>query len=130
MKFTTQSILKTSSAVMAAALFSSCVDPYATTTVTSYRPGYEIQTLPQGYRTEEYSGTRYYSHNGTYYRPQGSRYIVVEAPRQNKRNREIYVDRLPPGYYMTKYAGRNYYRVGKTYYQQRGAGYVVVERPF
>jgi hypothetical protein len=47
----------------------------------SYEPGYVINTLPSGYRTEVISGTRYYSHDNVYYRPQGRGYVVVRSPR-------------------------------------------------
>ena len=68
------------------ALLTSCVDPYAggpghTSTVTTYRTGYEVRSLPSGYRTETIGGTRYYNHNGTYYQSRSGRYVVVEAPR-------------------------------------------------
>jgi len=70
----------------AAGLLSSCVDPYyvgggtTTTTVTQYRPGYMVDTLPGGYRTEVVGGVNYYRHNDVYYRSQGRRYVVVERP--------------------------------------------------
>lgn len=47
-----------------------------------YEPGYVINTLPSGYRTEVISGTRYYYHDNVYYRPQGRGYVVVRSPRQ------------------------------------------------
>lgn len=74
------------------ALLSSCVEPYPggvapTTTVTTYRTGYEVRSLPSGYRTETIGGSRYYYHNGTYYQPRSGRYIVVEAPRHGNNGR-------------------------------------------
>lgn len=65
-----------------AALASSCADPYVSGhgPGPGYHSGHEIRTLPPGYRTETISGTRYYSSNGTYYRSQNDRYVVVEAP--------------------------------------------------
>ncbi len=115
---------------MAVGLFSGCVDPYATSSAINYRPGYEVRTLPPGYRTEVYRGTRYYSHDGTYYQGRGNGYVVVDAPLHVQRKRQGYVDRLPPGYRMERYGGRAYYRVGRTYYEQLGAGFVVVDRPY
>ncbi|GAA5118915.1 hypothetical protein GCM10023212_10080 [Luteolibacter yonseiensis] len=74
------------------ALLTSCVDPYATgpthsTVTTTYRTGYEVRSLPSGYRTETIGGSRYYSHNGTYYQSRSGRYVVVEAPRRGYDNR-------------------------------------------
>jgi hypothetical protein len=67
------------------ALLTSCVDPYysgpSSTSVTVHRPGYVVQTLPPGYRSEVISGTSYYYHDNVYYRPQGRGYVVVDSPR-------------------------------------------------
>lgn len=65
----------------------SCVAPYdayGTTTVTSYNPGYRINSLPSGYRTEIIGGSKYYYHNGSYYRPRSGGYVVVDAPRSSR----------------------------------------------
>lgn len=79
-------------AIGLAGLLTSCMDPYysghggpsSTTTVTHYRPGYVVNTLPGRYETEVVGGVRYYHYNNTYYRPQGNRYVVVEAPRGSR----------------------------------------------
>ncbi|MES2476862.1 MAG: DUF6515 family protein [Verrucomicrobiota bacterium] len=128
------------SCLAAAALLTSCVDTYSTSPAVGYRTGNELRDLPRGARVETVSGTRYYNHNGTYYRPSNGRYVivesprgrnvVVESPRGRNRDRVVYVERLPSGYHMKRYSGRNYYVVGQTYYRQRGSGYVVVDRPF
>lgn len=78
-------------ALGAATLLTSCVDPYysggtTTTTITHYRPGYVVDTLPRGHRTEIIGGVNYYRYNDVYYRPQGRRYVVVERPRGYDRN--------------------------------------------
>ena len=65
----------------------SCVAPYegeTRTSVTTYRPGYTVNTLPGGYRTEVIDGTDYYYTNGNYYRRRGSNYVVVDAPRRSR----------------------------------------------
>jgi hypothetical protein len=122
-------------------LLSSCVDPYAggygpQATATTYRAGYEVRSLPPGYRTEVIGGTSYYNHNGTYYRPRSGRYVVVEAPRQrvdryrHNGHTDVVVTKLPPGYRVVKHRGSQYYQVRDTYYQRRGTGYVVVTRPY
>lgn len=77
--------LVTTSVLIAGGLsLSSCIDPYyaggVSTGVTRYQPGYTVRTLPSGYRTEVISGNRYYFHNGTYYRPRGNSYVVVDRP--------------------------------------------------
>lgn len=113
-----------------ATLFTSCVETYSTSPAVGYRTGYELRDLPRGAHAETVHGTRYFSHQGTYYRPSNGRYVVVESPRGRVRSNTVYVERLPPGYHMRRYSGRNYYVVGQTYYRQRGSGYVVVDRPF
>lgn len=117
-------------------LFSSCVDPYYSQNrgpshhVTDYRTGYEVRTLPSGYRTEVIDGTQYYSHNGTYYRSRSGRYTVVEPPHRYNRSpryqEEVVVRQLPRGYRVVNHHGVRYYKVHDTYYQQRGSGYVQV----
>jgi hypothetical protein len=128
----------------------SCVDPYAygpttTSTVTTYRTGYEVQTLPSGYRTEVIAGDPYYVYNGTYFRPRSGRYVVVEAPRGGRYydtrydrrspydrtvTRERVITHLPSGYRVVTHRGNRYYQVRDVYYQQRGSGYVIVQAPF
>lgn len=100
-------------AVGSAALLSSCVDPYyagggtTTTTVTQYRPGYMVDTLPGGYRSEVVGGVSYYRYNDTYYRRQGSRYVVVERPGGGYGGRDDRYDRRDP---RDRYDNDRYYR--------------------
>jgi hypothetical protein len=84
---------KHSLVVLAAGLTASlvsCVDPYyggavtTSATVTHYRPGYVVQTLPPHYETVVYGGVPYYHYNNVYYRSHGGRYIVVEAPHHSR----------------------------------------------
>lgn len=151
-------------AVAGAGVFlTSCADPYYTGTtasVTAYRPGYVVHTLPPGYRTEVVSGTRYYHHNNVYYRPQGRDYVVVEAPRRQGRDRDwdrrgndrdwdgrpdrgrdrdrhdhghrdvTVIRELPRGYKVINRGGQRYYQAGNVYYQSRGEGYIVVRSPY
>ncbi len=123
----------------AATLLSNCVDPYGPAygsheRVNTYHAGYEIRSLPPGYRSETIGGTRYYSHNGTYYQPRSGRYVVVEAPRtypnRRDRYREEIITELPRGYREVDYRGTRYYRSNDVYYQQRGSGYITVTRPY
>lgn len=55
-----------------------------TTTVTTYQPGYRLNTLPSGYRSENLGGSTYYYHNGAYYQRDANGYIVTDAPRQSR----------------------------------------------
>jgi hypothetical protein len=135
--------------IAVATLLSSCVDPYAQNqgysqqqVTTTYRTGYEVRSLPSGYRTEVIGGTQYYNHNGTYYRPRSGRYVVVEAPRPSRdaysrsdrydrRDGHVTVIRtLPRGYRTVTHRGTRYYQANNTYYQQQGSGYVIVRSPF
>lgn len=132
-------------------LLPGCVDPYYAgppQRVTTYHPGYEVRSLPPGYRTEVIGGTRYYSHGGHYYRPRSGGYVVVEGPRHDRGyydgrprddygyqgrppgHRDVIITRLPPGYREINHRRGRYYHANDTYYQQRGAGYVIVTSPY
>lgn len=126
-------------ALAAGTLLTSCVDPYAHNYGPQegprpYRSGYVVRDLPPGYRTETISGTRYYYHNGTYYRPRSGGYVVVEAPRHGYGSPPVYreqvIPRLPRGYREVYYRGNRYYQANDVYYQQRGSGYIIVTRPY
>lgn len=129
---------------------SSCVAPYdgvTTTSVTTYRPGYTVETLPGGYRSEVIAGTNYYYHDGAYFTRRGNSYVVVDAPRRSRyydeytryRGRTYHnhrdgsshvVSELPRGYTTVTYRGEPYYRYNDRYYRRQGSGYVVVASPF
>ncbi|MEO5914133.1 MAG: DUF6515 family protein [Luteolibacter sp.] len=114
-------------------LLPSCVAPYPGPgqQATAVRVGYEVRTLPSGYRTEVVGGSRYFVHNGTYYRSRSGRYVVVEAPHGHyPPSRVVYVDRLPSGYRVVHYSGRQYYQVNDRYYQRSGNRYMIVSRPY
>jgi hypothetical protein len=142
----------------------SCVVPYDsyggnTATVTTYRPGYRINSLPGGYRSETISGSTYYYHDGHYYRQASGGYVVVDAPRNSRyhddygRRQQIYqpdrlyrespdrhdgryergevITRLPAGYRQVNHRGDTYYQVGDRYYRrQKDRSYVIVSNPF
>lgn len=143
---TTNSLLLGCFALATGTLLTNCVEPYgqvnrAQVRPATYRSGYEIRSLPPGYRTETIAGTRYYNHNGTYYRPQPGGYVVVEAPRSRYGSSVSRYDRpdsrysetvtqLPRGYREVDYCGNRYYQSNDVYYQQRGSGYIPVERPY
>ncbi|NQX00535.1 hypothetical protein HQ447_07725 [bacterium] len=145
-----KSLLLGGAGLTGATLLSNCVDPYGPAygsqqRVTTYHAGYEVRSLPPGYRSETIGGTRFYSHNGTYYQPRSGRYVVVEAPRHYSdrnysdrnysgrpnpyRDRQI-ITELPRGYREVNYRGNRYYHSNDVYYQHRGSGYVTVTRPY
>jgi len=119
-----------------ATMLPSCVDPYYSQHQTppprdtGYSAGYEVRSLPRGYRTEVVDGTQYYNYNGTYYRPHSGRYVVVEAPRgynrPQQRQEVVVLRELPRGYRVVNHRGTRYYQVHDTYYEQRDSGYVQV----
>ena len=139
----------------------SCVDVYddghaghyggASTSYSTYQPGYSISSLPQGYRSEVISGQNYYYHNGAYYQRNSNGYVVTEAPRSSRyytdysRSRQTVqpgsrttyttyqpgytTTSLPQGYRSETISGRNYYYHNGAYYQRGSNGYVVTEAP-
>lgn len=141
-----RSLILGSFAIAIGTLLSSCVDPYAQShgtrhSVTTYHAGYEVRSLPPGYRTEVIGGRNYYNHNGTYYRPRSGGYVVVDAPRSRHQEyrsrddrrhsrRDVVITQLPSGYRTVERRGVRYYQVNDTYYQQRGSGYIIVARPY
>ena len=55
-------------------------EPGTSSTVTTYSPGYVVQTLPSGSQTRTIRGSTYYFYNGSYFQPTTSGYVVVESP--------------------------------------------------
>jgi len=141
----------------------SCVVPYdgqstGSVTVSSYSPGYRVNTLPGGYRSELISGSTYYYHDGYYYRQGSGGYVVVDAPRSsryygdyssrhqsNQPNRDYrgssnrqgpqygsdeVITRLPDGYRELNHRGDTYYQAGDRYYRRQGETYVITTRPY
>jgi hypothetical protein len=141
----------------------SCVVPYdsqgdGSVSVTRYSPGYRVNSLPGGYRSENISGSTYYYHDGYYYRPGSGGYVVVDAPRTSRyyddysRRQQTYqpsrdyressnrhdprydrgevMTRLPDGYRVVKHRGNEYYQVGDRYYRRQNDTYVIVSSPY
>jgi len=142
---------------------SSCMFPYDSygggySTVTTYRTGYRVNSLPVGYRSEIISGNTYYYHDGYYYRRNSGGYVVVDAPRNsryyddygrrqkaNQLKREYQeppsryeqryysgdvITRLPDGHRVVNHRGNTYYQVGDRYYRRENNRYVIVSRPY
>jgi hypothetical protein len=149
----TQSVSLLLASVLSIGMLSSCVTPYnsygeTSVTTTSYQPGYRINSLPSGYRTEVISGGNYYYNDGVYYRPESQGYVVVEAPRtsryyaeydrhrysnsyRNQRGANVSViSHLPSGYRVVNHGGNQYYQAGDNYYRREGNGYIVVSSPY
>ena len=85
--------------------------------------GQYVERMPNGYRSVFYGKTRYYFHEGVWYRPQGSRFVIVAPPFG------MIVPFLPPYYATIWLSGVPYYYANEVYYAHRGDGYVVVEPP-
>lgn len=112
----------------------SCVVPYdspggGSVSVTSYSPGYRVNSLPGGYRSEIISGGTYYYHDGHYYRQGSGGYMVVEAPRNSRyyddysrRQRTYQTDH---GYQMD----RNYRQSDNRYDQRYDRGEFITRLP-
>jgi hypothetical protein len=87
--------------------------------------GYVVRAPPYGYRTVPYRGVPYYHYGGAWYRPYGSRYVVVAPPVG------LAVSFLPGFYTTLWFGGMPYYYADNVYYVARpaGAGYVVTQPP-
>ena len=141
----------------------SCVVPYdsqggGSVTVSSYSPGYRVQTLPGGYRSEVISGNTYYYHDGYYYNQGSGGYVVVDAPRNSRyqsdysRRHRTYssnrddqessnrhdqryergeiLTRLPDKHQVVNHRGNTYYQVEDRYYRRQGETYVISTKPY
>ena len=90
------------------------------------RRGYVAYQLPPRHRVVHHHGHRYYYGGGTWYRPYGSRYVVVDPPVG------LVVSFLPQFSTTLHVGGVPYYRAGPVYYvwNPRARGYVVTDRPY
>lgn len=89
------------------------------------RPGYRIVKLPPRHYVVRYHDDRYYFHGGIWYRPFGSRFVVVSPPIG------IVVPILPAFYTTIWFGGIPYYYANNVYYvwDPSRDGYVVTEPP-
>lgn len=85
--------------------------------------GAVVDRLPRGHRVFDYHGQPYHFYDGIWYRPVGSRFMVVLPPPG------LRVPVLPADAVMVTIAGASYYRYGNVYYVQDPEGYRVVESP-
>lgn len=90
-----------------------------------HRHGDVVPRLPPGYRVVPHRDGAYYFYGGTWYRPQGPRFIVVAPPIG------LFVPFLPPFYTTVWIGGTRYYYADDVYYRYDPyrRGYIVVEQP-
>jgi hypothetical protein len=87
--------------------------------------GYVVRALPPAPYTVRWHHTPYYFHEGVWYRPYHSNFVVVSAPIG------LFVSVLPPFHTTVWVRGAPYYYANETYYvwYPERQGYVVVEPP-
>jgi Family of unknown function (DUF6515) len=86
--------------------------------------GFVYGTLPVGAVSVGYGGGNYFFHGGVWFRPYGTRYVVVQPPVG------IYLPVLPGDYATVWVGGVPYYYADGVYYNAApGRGYVVVAPP-
>ncbi|WP_321527545.1 DUF6515 family protein [Sedimenticola selenatireducens] len=85
--------------------------------------GAVVDRMPRGNRVINYRGHPYHFHDGIWYRPFGSRFMVVAPPAG------LMVPLLPRGAVVLTIGGVPHYRYGGVYYVHEHDGYRVVERP-
>ncbi|MGB5218597.1 MAG: DUF6515 family protein [Smithella sp.] len=79
--------------------------------------------LPNHHRVVMHHNSRYYAHDGVWYRHHGGRYVVVAPPIG------MIVPFLPLAYATIWIHGVPYYYANNTYYTRTPEGYVVAEPP-
>jgi len=84
-----------------------------------------VPVLPPRYHVVPYRGSRYYYHEGVWYRPSGTRFVVIVPPIG------LFVPFLPPFYTTIWVGGVPYYYADGVYYVWRPEDrtYVVSEPP-
>ncbi len=85
--------------------------------------GAVVNRIPPGHRVYSHRGSRYHYHDGIWYRPFGSHFMVVVPPIG------LVVPILPSAAVVLTIGGRPYYRYGSVYYVHQHDGYRVVEPP-
>ncbi len=85
--------------------------------------GYVVPRLPTGSISITYGGGSYFFHGGVWYRPSGTRFVVVLPPIG------IFVPVLPSAYVTLWIGGSYLYYANGVYYAPSGTGYMVVAPP-
>jgi hypothetical protein len=91
-----------------------------------HRPPRYVTSLPGGYRQYNWNGRPYYHYGSAWYRPYGSRYLVVGAPYG------LFVSYLPSYYSSFWFGDTRYFYADDPYYLYEPArrGYVVARSPY
>jgi Family of unknown function (DUF6515) len=85
--------------------------------------GHYVEALPSGHREVIYGNSRYYFHEGVWYRPYGARFEIIAPPFG------LIIPFLPLYYTTIMLGGVPYYYANEVYYTQTAGGYMVVEPP-
>jgi hypothetical protein len=85
--------------------------------------GQYVSALPRDHHEFVYGKARYHFAGGIWYRPIGSRFMIIAPPIG------LVIPFLPPFYTTVWVAGIPYYYANEVYYARRGAEYVVVDPP-
>lgn len=90
-----------------------------------HRIGYRLNVLPRAHTRILIGGFPYFYFSGIFYRPYGSRYIVVSAPIG------AFIEMLPVGFIAFTIGLSTYYYVNDTYYlwDEDREAYLVVTKP-
>ncbi len=86
--------------------------------------GHVVRKLPPHHRTVIHKGSRYYFHDGAWFRAHSGGHFVVVAPPIG-----LFVNFLPPYYATVWVRGVPYYYANNIYYSHYADGYRVVEPP-
>lgn len=99
---------------------------HARSGASAWHRGHVVHQLPPRHRWVHHHGHRYYYAGGAWYRPYGSRYVVVDPPVG------LVVPFLPRYGSTLYFGGIPHYRSGPVYYvwQPRARGYLVTDRPY
>lgn len=78
MKFPARLVSLISCVASAACLAGCGIDYLSTSQKVGYRTGPDFDDVPPDALTETLGGTRYFTHDGTYYRPKNGRYVATD----------------------------------------------------
>ncbi len=87
------------------------------------RRGTVVVTVPSSHRVVRVGKTRYYFHDGVYYRKKPRGYVVVAPPRG------AVVVGIPQGCKRVRVGGVVYYSWSGAWYKKAPGGYIVVQAP-
>ena len=85
--------------------------------------GAYVAAVPKGHRVFVHRHVRYHFHGGIWYRPYGSRFVIVAPPIG------LVVPFLPPYYATIRVGSVPYYYANEVYYTPVRGGYMIVDPP-